>query len=77
MRGNRSFKRVVQGVKRGWKKGGVRNPMRAPDIIKGTAAGLVNLSEEKLLIMLRVQHDIELTGGCAFQVAIKTGLWIG
>ncbi len=39
--------------------------MRGPDIVESSAAGFVNLSEEELLVTLRVKHHIERAGGRA------------
>src|SRR5260370_16741370 len=46
--------------------------MRGPDIIKGSAAPFMNLSEDEWLIALTVKNYIERTGGRAFQPGIKT-----
>ena len=51
--------------------------MRGPDIVKGFAAGFVNLSEEELLVTLCVKHHIERTGGRPFKPGVKTGLGAG
>src|SRR5258708_29305551 len=46
--------------------------MRGPDIVKGSAATFMNLSEDEWLIALTVKNYIERTGGRAFKPGIKT-----
>jgi hypothetical protein len=54
--------------------GRIRKAMGGPNIVIGFGAGLVDLTEEKWLVTLRVKHDIERTGGHALDITIKAGL---
>src|SRR6266849_5193153 len=72
---NRSFNGVQQPAEGGRRDWRVRQPVGSPNIIKSMVARFVDLTENKLLLTPRIEHQIKGSGRQASDPGIEIRRW--